>query len=140
MVAYKDLVGRQVQGAERGLVTFLRTIVKAQLNHCTDRELVSLACQNNMHASEAIAALLCEDLGPQHALIERVGAIVMLLDCIDAMEREVASQEPKPGYLVARIQCNREKRACHALIARIEELFEVSREEAYRERAERRRS
>jgi hypothetical protein len=134
-VTYQDLKGRRVTPNEARMVEALRKEALLYVEAAADpRNLAratpiipdALLVRRCMHMHEimlpdAIAMLLCEDIGPDHALIERIEAMRIVIEDLDS---------PR-GVL----RGSTYKRHCLGLLRRIEELFKVSRTEAYRDLA-----
>lgn len=121
MVTYQQLKGRKVTPDEIRQVTDFRKEAQysQRVNLVTDSQIVRRTMQlYELSLPDAITMLLCEDLGPEHALIERIEAMRIVIADLDSPREALRGA----GY----------KRQCLSLIRRIEELFNVSRTEAYR--------
>ncbi len=132
-VTYQELKGRRVTQDEAAMVEILRNEAALYVDAATDPRNVNrrdipdaMLVRRCMRMHEimlpdAIVMLLCEDIGPDHALIERIEAMRIVIEDLDS---------PR-GVLRGSMY----KRHCLGLLRRIEELFKVSRTEAYRDLA-----
>ena len=132
-VTYQELKGRRVTASESRMVAALRKQALLYVKAAADpRNLARTTpiipdivlvrrCmrENEIMMPDAIAMLLCEDLDVDHALIERIEAMRILIEDLDSPRGMLHG----PTY----------KRQCLGLLSRIEELFKVSRTEAYRD-------
>ena len=134
-VTYQELKGRRVTQDEARMVAALRKEALLYVEAAADPRNLARATpiipdavlvrrcmrMHEVMLPDAIAMLLCEDLDVDHALIEQ----------IEAMRIVIADLDSPRGVLRGASY----RRQCLGLLRRIEELFKVSRTEAYRELA-----
>jgi len=95
-VTYQELKGRRVTQDEAAMVEILRNEAALYVDAATDLRNVNrrdipdaMLVRRCMRMHEimlpdAIAMLLCEDIGPDHALIERIEAMRIVIEDLDS--------------------------------------------------------